>query len=131
MLEPGLQGIVEETVSDGMTASMLGSGDVDVLGTPALLALVEAASIEAVIGALEEGQTTVGASVQLDHVAPTVVGALVIVTSDLVEVDGRRLRFAFDVADPAGPIAKGTHTRVVVDRDRFVSSAEQRAEGSE
>ena len=125
-MEPGLQGIVEEAVSEGMTASMLGSGDVDVLGTPAVLALVEAASIEAVAGHLDVGQTTVGASVQLEHVAPTVVGALVIATSDLVEVDGRRLTFAFDVADPAGPIARGRHTRAIVDREPFLEKAESR-----
>ena len=126
MLEPGLQATVEETVTEGMTATSLGSGDVPVLATPAVLALAEAASVAAVTDHLEEGTTTVGSSVDFQHVAPTPVGAIVIATSGLVEVDGRSLRFSFDVTDQAGPIARGTHTRVVVDRERFLDSARSR-----
>ncbi|MGH9286444.1 MAG: thioesterase, FlK family, partial [Acidimicrobiales bacterium] len=69
MLEPGRQATVEETVTEGMTADRLGSGDVLVLGTPAVLALVEAAAVAAVADELEPGTTTVGASVALDHLA--------------------------------------------------------------
>ncbi|MGH2685584.1 MAG: thioesterase family protein, partial [Actinomycetota bacterium] len=102
MLEPGLQATVQETVTEGMTATSFGSGDVDVLATPAVLALAEAASVAAVADHLEEGTTTVGASVTLDHLAPTPVGAIVIATSGLVEVDGQRLTFSFEVTDAAG-----------------------------
>ena len=129
MIEPGLQATVEETVSEGMTAASFGSGDVEVLATPAVLAMAEAASVEALAGALEEGTTTVGAAVELEHIAPTAVGAIVIATSGLTGVDGRRLTFSFEVTDPAGPIARGTHRRVVVDRDRFMETAEERLPG--
>ena len=127
MLEPGLEATVEESVTEEMTAERLGSGDVPVLGTPAVLLLVEAAAVAAVSGELETGQTTVGASVELDHVAPTLVGATVTATAGLIQVDGRRLRFSFEVTDPAGPIARGTHTRVVVERDSFLQKARSRA----
>lgn len=126
MLEPGLEATVEETVTEGMTAERLGSGDVPVLGTPAVLALVEAAAVAAVADSLEPGQTTVGAAVDLEHLAPTAVGAKVTATAGLVQIEGRRLRFSFEVTDPAGPVSRGTHTRVVVDRDRFVSDAGRR-----
>lgn len=126
MLEAGLEATVEETVTEAMTAQRLGSGDVPVLGTPAVLALIEAAAVAAVTDALEPGQTTVGASVELEHLAPTAVGAKVTATAGLVEVEGRRLQFSFEVTDPAGPVARGTHTRVIVDRDRFVSDAGRR-----
>jgi predicted thioesterase len=126
VLEPGLEATVEERVTEAMTAERLGSGDVPVLGTPAVLALVEAAAVAAVADALGPGQTTVGASVELQHVAPTGVDATVTATAGLVEVDGRRLRFSFEVTDPAGPIARGTHTRVVVERDRFLGDARSR-----
>lgn len=127
MLEPGLEATVEEIVTEEMTAERLGSGDVPVLGTPAVLALVEGAAVAAVSGELEPSQTTVGASIELDHVAPTLTGATVTATAGLMEVDGRRLVFTFEVTDPAGPIARGTHRRVIVDRDRFLESARGRA----
>jgi predicted thioesterase len=127
VLEPGLEATVEETVTEAMTAELLGSGDVPVLGTPAVLALVEAAAIAAIAHALEPDQTSVGSSVELDHVAPTAVGASVAASAGLIQVDGRHLRFSFEVTDPAGPIARGTHTRVVVERERFLASARDRA----
>lgn len=127
MLEPGRQATVEETVGEDMTAERLGSGDVAVLGTPAILALVEAAAVAAVADALEPGTTTVGASVELDHLAPTPVGAAVTATAALAEVEGRRLTFRFEVTDAAGPVARGEHVRVVVDRDRFLDTAAERS----
>ena len=126
MLVPGRQATVEETVTEDMTAELLGSGDVPVLGTPAILALVEAAAVAAVAEALEAGTTSVGASVELDHLAPTPPGGTVTATAALAEVDGRRLTFRFEVTDAAGPVARGTHVRVVVDRDRFLDSARKR-----
>lgn len=127
MLEPGLQATVEETVTEAMTAERLGSGDVPVLGTPALLAMIEAAAVAAVADHLDDGDTTVGSAVELDHVAPTPVGVRVEATAALREVEGRRLRFAFEVTDPAGPVARGSHVRVIVDRRRFLASARSRS----
>lgn len=127
MLEPGRQATVEETVSEDMTAERLGSGDVPVLGTPAILAMVEAAAVAAVSDELEPGATTVGASVSLDHLAPTPVGVTVTATAALAIVDGRRLTFRFEVTDAAGPVARGEHVRVVIDRDRFLGTARDRA----
>ena len=110
-----------------MTAERLGSGDVPVLGTPAVLALVEAAAVAAVATAVAPGQTTVGSSVQLEHLAPTAIGATVTATVALVNVDGRRLAFSFEVTDANGPIARGSHARVIVDRERFLATARDRA----
>jgi fluoroacetyl-CoA thioesterase len=123
VLEAGRQATLEEIVTEEMTAERLGSGDVPVLGTPAVLALVEAASIAALAGGLEAGQTTVGSSVDLEHVAPTAIGVRVVAKVQLVGIDGRHLRFSFDVMDPGGPVARGTHIRVIVDRDRFLRTA--------
>lgn len=127
MLEPGRQATVEETVTEDMTADRLGSGDVPVLGTPAVLALVEAAAVAAVADELEPGATTVGASVALDHLAPTPAGGTVTATAALAQVEGRRLTFRFEVTDAAGPVARGEHVRVIVDRDRFLGSARARS----
>ena len=127
MLEPGRQATVEETITEDMTADRLGSGDVPVLGTPAVLALVEAAAVAAVADELQPGTTTVGASVALDHLAPTPVGGTVTATAALARVDERRLTFRFEVTDAAGPVARGEHVRVIVARDRFLGSARARS----
>jgi fluoroacetyl-CoA thioesterase len=119
--------MVEETVTDGMTAAAVGSGDGDVLATPALLALVERAAVQALREHLPAGTTTVGASVALVHQAPTPVGARVRAEARLDQIDGRRFRFRFTVADPAGEVASGTHVRVLVDRERFEASARARS----
>jgi fluoroacetyl-CoA thioesterase len=126
VLEPGASAEVEETVTEAMTAERLGSGDVPVLGSPAVLALVEAAAVAAVADELDPSRTTVGTSVTLDHVAPTPVGVKVTAEAVLREVDGSRLRFAFEVTDLAGPIARGTHDRTIVEMERFVDGAVRR-----
>src|SRR5690606_39451487 len=115
---PGLVGRVTTTVKDDDTAAVLGSGDVPVLGTPRLLALVQAASIAAVRDALDDGQTTVGTKVTLDHDAASPVGAELSVGAELVEVDDRRLLFYVAAYQGDRIVASGQLERVVVDRDR-------------
>lgn len=125
-IEPGLHAAIEHTVADTDTAVALGSGDVAVLGTPAVVALCERAAVAAISGVLDDAQTSVGTNVTIDHLAPTVVGRLVKVRATLAAVDGRALSFTVEASDASGPIASGTHTRVVVDRARFLGAAEQR-----
>jgi len=95
---PGLSARVELTVTDADTATVLGSGDVPVLGTPRLVALAEAATVAALAGRLDGGQTSVGTRVELDHLAATAVGGTVVVRAELSAVDGRSLRFAIPFA---------------------------------
>jgi fluoroacetyl-CoA thioesterase len=125
-LEPGLEGSAEASVDESMTAASLGSGDVPVLGTPAVLALVERAAVRALQGHVGEGLTSVGSRVELRHLAPTVVGAPVWATARLAAIEGRTLRFDVEVADPAGTVARGRHERVLVDRGSFLDSAGRR-----
>jgi fluoroacetyl-CoA thioesterase len=126
MLHAGLQGEVSVTVDEGRTAVALGSGDVPVLGTPAALALAEAAALAAVEGRLGDDRTSVGSGVELEHLAPTPLGARVTARATLVAVEGRTLEFEFEVVDPAGTVARGRHRRVVVDRAGFLESAASR-----
>ena len=126
MIQPGLEETVQETVTLEMTASELGSGDVKVLATPALLALVERVAVAAVAGSLQPGSTTVGARVELDHLAPTPVGAMISVTARLEAVEDRRLTFSFEVSDPGGPVARGAPLRVLFGREAFEESARGR-----
>jgi fluoroacetyl-CoA thioesterase len=118
-MQPGLTGTAHLHVTAADTAAALGSGDVDVLGTPRVVALVEAATVAAVRAALEPGETTVGTRVELDHLRPSPVGADVRAEAELVEVDGRRLTFAVQVSDGTAVVARGAVVRARVDRARF------------
>jgi len=121
-LAPGLVGEATLVVTDGDTASAVGSGDVDVLATPHVVALCEAATVAAVASGLETGTTTVGTRVELDHLKPSYVGATVTARARLSEVDRRRLTFAVEAIDGDIVVARGIVVRAVVDRARFVRS---------
>lgn len=117
----GLKGEARLLVSKDDTALALGSGDVQVLGTPKLVALFEQATIEALKGVLEPGQSSVGMRVQVDHLQPTPVGAEITVEANLEKIEGRRITFTVTATDSGGLAAAGKVTRVIVDVDRFMS----------
>lgn len=117
----GLKGEARVKVGAADTARALGSGDVDVLGTPRLVALFEQATVEALDGILDPDQTTVGMRVQIDHLQPTPVGAEVVVEASLDKIEGRRISFTVTASDSGGLVAAGKVTRVVVDRTKFMS----------
>ena len=119
-MEAGLTARVELVVTDADTALAARSGDVPVLATPRIIALVEEAAVAAVDGLLEPGETTVSMRVQLDHLAPAPVGDLVEANAKLEKVEGRRLIFSVSVTDHRGLVAAGKVTRVIVDRGRFL-----------
>lgn len=121
-----MSGEVEHTVTDQDTALARGSGDVEVLATPTVVRLCEQAAVRAIANAMEDGTTSVGVRISLDHLAPTVPGRRVVARASLEAVDGRRLEFAVDAADHAGLIAQGLHTRVLVERETFLRSAAER-----
>lgn len=125
-LTVGTKGKMSETVTEDKTAIAVGSGTQRVFATPALSALMEKTAYMSVIDALEAGTCSVGSRTVLDHIAPTPVGSVVTCETELVEVDRRRLSFAFIVCDGAGEIAKGTHERFIVDIDKFLGKAAAR-----
>lgn len=111
---------MRHVVTDDDTARALGSGDVDVLGTPRLLAWMEAATVQAAGPHVPPGSTSVGRAVELAHRRPSAVGAAVEVVADDPVVEGRSLVFDIRVTDDSGEVvAEGRVTRVVVDRSRF------------
>ena len=112
-------------VTDADTATALGSGDVPVLGTPRLIAWMEAATVRAAAGLLEPGRTTVGTAIRVDHRRATAVGGSVDVTATPPrETGGRLLTFEVQAVDGTGAVvAAGQIDRVIVDRTRFVEAA--------
>ena len=120
-LATGLRGEVRLRVTDADTARALGSGSVDVLGTPRVVALVEEAACRASTAASTHGSTSVGMRVHVDHLHPTPVGAEVVAEAVLEKIEGRRLTFTVSASDERGLVAAGKVTRVVVDLERFMS----------
>lgn len=118
-LEPGLEGSVTVTVTEQDTAVALGSGDVNVLGTPCVLALAEQAAVTAVRDRLPAERTSVGTWAEVFHNAPTRVGAEVNVVARLTSVDGSKLEFTILVREGDEQVARVEHRRAVVDRSRF------------
>ena len=108
-------------VTETNTAEALGSGDMAVFATPAMVALMENAAMLAVKDSLPEGSTTVGVEMQTSHVKASALGANIKASAILVEVDSRRLTFDVKAWDEKGVIGEGRHVRFVVDRERFLS----------
>ena len=121
MLEIGLRYESRTTVSTANSAKTLGSGDMDVFATPAMVALMENAAMLAVAAELPEGSATVGTQMNTSHIKASPLGAVITASAELTAVDGRKLTFAVKACDEKGVIGEGEHTRFVVDRARFLS----------
>lgn len=119
-METGLTYTSHTVVTDDNTAKHVGSGDLAVFATPAMAALMENAAMLAVAPALEAGQTTVGSEISISHIKPTGIGSKVSATAVLAAVEGRKLSFNVAAHDEDGMIGEGTHTRFIVDSERFM-----------
>lgn len=126
MLETGIKGYQELTVTVGDTAKAHNSGTLDVLATPRLAALMEEAAWKSVAGRLEPGMGTVGVKLDLGHLAPTPVGMKVRCESELTEVDGRRLVFSIAAFDEAGKIGECVHERFIIEEEKFQNKADKK-----
>ncbi len=106
-------------------ASVVGSGSLDVLATPAVAALMEGAAAELAQSLLDNDElTTVGTAISIEHTSPTPLGAEVEAEARLVKTEGRLFFFELTARDNAGEIAKGTHTRVSVKAEKFQKKAD-------
>ncbi|MEM7288631.1 MAG: hotdog domain-containing protein [Actinomycetota bacterium] len=120
-LEAGASAADVFAVEPEHLATAFGSGDVEVLSTPQLLAWCEQMTVRSVEGQLEPDQTTVGMRMRIDHVSPSTVGGRVAVAARLTLVEGRRLTFDVSARDGDREILLGQVVRVVVTRDRFMA----------
>jgi len=115
----GVTGETTEVVTDNLTANALGSGLVPALATPAMIALMENASVSAIRDSLEIGETSVGIEVNVKHIAATPVGMQVRTRAEVLSVDGRRVTFRVEALEDKEKIGEGTHVRAIVDEVRF------------
>ncbi len=127
-LEPGLKGSAEVLVTHENTAAVVGSGALEVFATPSMIGLMEKAALEAVLPFLAEGEGTVGTEISVRHLAPTPIGMTVKASAELIEADRKRLVFHVEAAAGGEVIGEGTHTRFIINNERFLQKALAKAD---
>jgi len=125
-LSVGMTGEKKELVTKDNTALKYGSGSLSVYATPALVGLMEGASVQAIDPYLAEGTSTVGIDLKIKHTAATPVGMTVRAVAELTEIDGKRLVFAVKAFDDKEQIGSGTHERFIVTVQKFLQKVESK-----
>ena len=128
MLQTGITGEARCLVTAETTAATLGSGELEVFATPAMIALIEKAAWQSVALHLEEGCGTVGTALRVRHLSATPVGMEVTARTELYEIDGRRLVFKVEVRDAKGVVGDGEHERFIVKNESFLRKAKGKLE---
>lgn len=128
MIQTGLTCKKTITVTPEMTAAAMGSGALEVLATPSMIALMEGTAQEAVQSLLEDGLGTVGTRIDVRHLAATPVGMEVTCTAEVTEVDRRRIVFTVKAKDEKEVIGEGIHERFVIDNEKFFAKCRQKLE---
>lgn len=121
MIEIGKSYTVKIKVEEKDTAASVGSGTLNVLATPKMIALMEEAAYKCVGECLESGSTTVGTLMSAQHLSATPVGMEVTATATVIAVEGRKIEFKVEAYDEAGKIGEGTHERFIVFAEKFLS----------
>lgn len=121
MLEIGLRSISQAVVNENDTALILGSGDLKVLATPRLIALMENAAMNAVSNFIKKTETTVGGQIDVIHKKPTPIGESIEAMAVLTKIEGNKLTFSIIAKDSDSIIGEGVHVRYVVDREKFMN----------
>ena len=122
MITVGMKYTAEKLVTADMTAKAVGSGGLDVLGTPFMMALMECAAMWCIQPELPEGKGTVGVDIQSSHLAPTPVGMKITAAAEVTAVseNGKLVTFKVQAFDEEGLIGEGVHTRAVISNERFL-----------
>jgi len=118
-MEKGITLKLKMAVTSDKSATSMGSGTLKVLATPAMIALIEETAWRSVAQYLEPGQATVGTHLDINHLAPTPIGAEICCETVLTAVEGRKLTFEANVFDEHGLIGNGKHERFVINADKF------------
>lgn len=111
----------EQTVTPNESALSMGSGDMEVFATPAMVALMEQAAMLAAKKLLQDGESSVGIEISTSHLKASRIGSTIRATATLEQQDGRRLKFRVEAYDGDTLIGEGSHTRFIVDKSRFLA----------
>jgi fluoroacetyl-CoA thioesterase len=116
----GLTGEHTTTVTEALSATTFGSGSLPVYATPALVALMEIAAVNAINDLIPSHQTSVGTLISIKHLAATALNQTVRARAEVTQVDGNQITFTVQAWDAKQLIGEGTHTRFIVDIERFM-----------
>ncbi len=128
-LKVGLTGEAAIAVGEEQTAPRIGSGRVRVLATPVMINMMEAAALDAIESLLPAGHQSLGTHLNVGHYAATPVGMTLRATAEVTKIDGRNVEFRVEAFDDRERIGDGTHTRVVVNVDRFDQRIQKKLQG--
>jgi len=120
MIKKGLTHTSELIVTQSVTAVAMGSGDMSVLATPAMMALMENAAMLAVAEHLPEDSTTVGGHIALSHIKPSKIGDRVTATAIVTKAEGKKIEFKVEARNNDTLLGEGSHLRFIVDRIKFL-----------
>jgi predicted thioesterase len=126
-LAAGLDYSMRIEVDDKRTIAFLGE-DSKVYATPFVLYDVEVASRMLINEHLDETEDTVGISATINHMAATPLGMWVEVKVRITAVAGRKVDLAFECRDDADVIAKGVHSRFVVNKEKTAAQIRAKAQ---
>lgn len=116
----GISIIKELTVTKDETAINMGSGDLEVYATPAMIALMENAAKDLITNELPKDFTTVGIEMNVQHLKSSPIGAHIRCKATLIRIDKKKLFFEVEAKDDNGQIGKGTHIRYIVNSIDFM-----------
>ncbi len=115
----GTKGSCAKAVADADLASHLASSLAAVLSTPTMVAMMEQAAINAIKPFLEDGESSVGMTIEVSHTAATPPGHRARAEAEVTKVEGRRLEFVVRAFDDVEQIGSGSHRRAVIDAAKF------------
>lgn len=121
MIKLGIKGQKELIASMEHSASVVGSGGLEVFSTPSMIALMENTAAGSLAPHLEEGQGSVGTAVNIKHIAATPLRMKVTCESEIIEIDRKRILFSVKAYDEKGLIGEGTHERFIIDNEKFMN----------
>ncbi len=116
----GLMGEQTTTVTESLSAITFGSGSLPVYATPALVALMENAAVAAINHLIPSHQTSVGTFISIKHLAATGLNQTIRARAEVTQVEGNQVNFTVQAWDTKQLIGEGTHTRFIVDVERFM-----------
>ena len=118
-MQIGKKNQIKTIVKESDTAKVFGSGELEVLATPRMIALMEECACKCISSDLEAGATTVGTFMNVKHLSATPVGMEVTIEAEIIENEGRRVCFSVKAYDECGLIGEGIHERFIVYSEKF------------